>query len=125
MLRNADKDGDKRLSKEEFQAGLKPDDAPKQPLAGGQPFPGGPPGAKGDPRAFFNRLDANKDGKLSKDELPEQLRENFARLDANGETPVTTGFVIGAGERRYRGQLSAVRAPVTEPELLMAFVFNG
>ena len=49
----------------------------------------------------------------------------FARLDANGETPVTTGFVIGAGERRYRGQLSAVRAPVTEPELLMAFVFNG
>ncbi|RWB68695.1 ribbon-helix-helix domain-containing protein [Mesorhizobium sp.] len=49
----------------------------------------------------------------------------FARLDANGETPVTTGFVIGAGERRYRGQLSAVRAPVAEPELLMAFVFNG
>ena len=49
----------------------------------------------------------------------------FARLDANSETPVTTGFVIGAGERRYRGQLSAVRAPVTEPELLMAFVFNG
>ncbi|MGT2466672.1 hypothetical protein ACVOMV_19030 [Mesorhizobium atlanticum] len=34
----------------------------------------------------------------------------FARLDANGETPVTSGFVIGAGERRYRGQLSAVRA---------------
>src|SRR5438067_10785149 len=65
LLRNADKDGDKRLSKEEFQAGLKPDEAPRQPLAGSQPF-GGPQGAKGDPRAFFDRLDANKDGKLSR-----------------------------------------------------------
>src|SRR6478735_1413702 len=65
MLRNADKDGDKKLSKEEFIAGLRPDDGPKTPLAGGQPF--GPPGgkAKGDPREFFNRMDANKDGKLS------------------------------------------------------------
>src|SRR6478672_11202497 len=45
MLRNADKDGDKKLSKEEFLAGLKPDEAPKAPLAGGQPF-GGPPGGK-------------------------------------------------------------------------------
>src|SRR6476646_4389649 len=47
LLRNADKDGDKRLSKEEFQAGLKPDDAPKPPLAGGgPPFGGGPQAAK-------------------------------------------------------------------------------
>src|SRR3954471_9719856 len=62
LLRTADKDGDKKLSKDEFQAGLKPDDTPRQPLAGGGP--GGPPGAKGgkgDPREFFNRMDANKD----------------------------------------------------------------
>ena len=32
QLRNADKDGDKKLSKDEFAASLKPDDAPKQPL---------------------------------------------------------------------------------------------
>src|SRR3954463_10757604 len=65
LLRTADKDGDKKLSKDEFQAGLKPDDTPRQALAGGGP--GGPPGAKGgkgDPREFFNRMDANKDGKL-------------------------------------------------------------
>jgi collagen type III alpha len=88
MLRNADKDGDKKLSKEEFIAGLKPDDGPKTPLAGGQPF--GPPGgkAKGDPREFFNRIDANKDGKLSKDEMPERMKENFGRMDINGD-----GFV--------------------------------
>src|SRR5207244_925826 len=89
MLRNADKDGDKKLSKEEFLAGLKPDDAPKTPLAGGQAF--GPPGgkAKGDPRQFFDRLDANKDGKLSKEELPEQMRERFAQLDGNSDGFVT------------------------------------
>ncbi|BCM17375.1 ribbon-helix-helix domain-containing protein [Mesorhizobium sp. J8] len=66
--------------------------------------------------------DGRQDLKLA---LDLNVPDIFARLDANGETPVTSGFVIGAGERRYRGQLSAVRAPVTEPELLMAFVFNG
>jgi predicted DNA-binding ribbon-helix-helix protein len=49
----------------------------------------------------------------------------FSRLEANGDLPVTTGFVLGAGDRRYRAQLSVVRAPVSEPELLLAFVFGG
>ncbi|TGQ63845.1 hypothetical protein EN829_021650 [Mesorhizobium sp. M00.F.Ca.ET.186.01.1.1] len=66
--------------------------------------------------------DARQDLKLA---LDLSVADIFARLDANGETPVASGFVIGAGERRYRGQLNAVRAPVQEPELLMAFVFNG
>ncbi|ESW73011.1 hypothetical protein X769_05930 [Mesorhizobium sp. LSJC268A00] len=66
--------------------------------------------------------DARQDLKLA---LDLNVADIFARLDANGETPVATGFVIGAGDRRYRGQLSAVRAPVVEPELLMAFVFGG
>ena len=66
--------------------------------------------------------DARHDLKLA---LDLNVADIFARLDANGETPVATGFVIGAGDRRYRGQLNAVRAPVVEPELLMAFVFGG
>ncbi|RWC29678.1 MAG: hypothetical protein EOS27_14620 [Mesorhizobium sp.] len=66
--------------------------------------------------------DARHDLKLA---LDLNVADIFARLDANGEAPVATGFVIGAGERRYRGQLNAVRAPVLEPELLMAFVFGG
>lgn len=65
--------------------------------------------------------DARQDLKLA---LDLNVADIFARLDANGEVPVASGFVIGAGERRYRGQLNAVRAPVSEPELLMAFV-NG
>jgi predicted DNA-binding ribbon-helix-helix protein len=66
--------------------------------------------------------DARNDLKLA---LDLNVADIFARLDANSESPVATGFVIGAGERRYRGQLNAVRAPVVEPELLMAFVFGG
>ncbi|MER9016565.1 ribbon-helix-helix domain-containing protein [Mesorhizobium sp. M0898] len=63
--------------------------------------------------------DARLDLKLALD-LP--VADIFAQLDANGEVPIASGFVIGAGERRYRGQLNVVRAPVPEPELLMAFV---
>ncbi|QND58628.1 ribbon-helix-helix domain-containing protein [Mesorhizobium huakuii] len=66
--------------------------------------------------------DARHDLKLA---LDLNVADIFTRLDANGETPVATGFVIGAGDRRYRGQLNVVRAPVLEPELLMAFVFGG
>ncbi len=110
MLRNADKDGDKKLSKDEFLAGLKPDETPKPPLAGGQPF--GPPGgkAKGDPRQFFDRLDANKDGKLSKDELPEQLRERFSQMDGNGD-----GFVTPEEFGRGAAQAFGKRPPGAPP----------
>ncbi|QPC95132.1 hypothetical protein GA829_14405 [Mesorhizobium sp. INR15] len=66
--------------------------------------------------------DARQDLRLA---LDLNVTDIFARLDANGESPVASGFVIGAGDRRYRGQLNAVRAPVVEPELLMAFVFSG
>ncbi|RWN54582.1 ribbon-helix-helix domain-containing protein [Mesorhizobium sp.] len=65
--------------------------------------------------------DARHDLKLA---LDLNVADIFARLDINGETPVTSGFVLGTGERRYRGQLNVVRAPVIEPELLMAFVFG-
>src|SRR5438034_6508034 len=122
MLRNADKDGDKKLSKEEFLAGLKPDDAPKTPLAGGQAF--GPPGgkAKGDPRQFFDRLDANKDGKLSKDELPEQMRERFAQLDGNGD-----GFVSPEEFGRGAAQAFGKRPPgaPTTPAQAQRETFEG
>ncbi|MBB6412998.1 ribbon-helix-helix domain-containing protein [Mesorhizobium sangaii] len=66
--------------------------------------------------------EARHDLKLA---LDLNVADIFARLDANGQAPVATGFVIGAGERRYRGHLNVVRAPVVEPELLMAFVFGG
>ncbi|MER8402285.1 ribbon-helix-helix domain-containing protein [Mesorhizobium sp. M0306] len=69
-------------------------------------------------------IGANNDARLNlKLALDLNVADIFAQLDA-GEIPIASGFVIGAGERRYRGQLNIVRAPVPEPELLMAFV-NG
>jgi len=35
---------------------------------------------------------------------------------------VVTDFVIGTGDQRYRAQLSVVRAQLSEPEALLAFV---
>nr|WP_245432628.1 ribbon-helix-helix domain-containing protein [Mesorhizobium loti] len=66
--------------------------------------------------------DARKDMKLA---LDLSVADILERLRQNGNLPVGTGFVIGIGERRHRGQINAVRAPVPAPDLLLAFVVNG
>lgn len=48
-----------------------------------------PGGGGGDPVAFFNRLDVNKDSMLTKDEVPERMRERFAELDKNGDGKIS------------------------------------
>jgi len=70
-----------------------PGEAP--PAGGPQPPEGGPQegrgpgrGPGGDPMAFFQRLDANSDGKLTLDELPERLQGRFGTLDANGDQSI-------------------------------------
>jgi Ca2+-binding EF-hand superfamily protein len=97
LIRKADKDSDKKLSKEEFQAGLKPDEAAKQPLGG--PAPGGPGSGRDRPEAgeLFDRLDANKDGKLSRDELRDDRREGFMRMleRVGGDSLTKEQFVRG------------------------------
>ncbi len=62
---------------------------------GGPAEPGGRPGAEDRPRAnaggegeFAARLfqnDKNNDGKLSREELPDQIQRMFERLDTNGD----------------------------------------
>lgn len=51
---------------------------------------------------LFTRLDANKDGKVSREELPERQKENFKRIDSNGDGAISrdelTKFV-GGGQR--------------------------
>ncbi len=66
--------------------------------------------------------DARKDMKLA---LDLNVADILERLRQNGNLPVGTGFVIGIGERRHRGQINAVRAPVPAPDILLAFVVNG
>ena len=97
MLRSADKDSDKKLSKDEFQAGLKETEEPRRPLAGGEGRPGS--GGFFDPRQVFERNDANKDGKLSKDEAPERMKENFDRMDADSDGFLTTEEFVRAMAR--------------------------
>jgi Ca2+-binding EF-hand superfamily protein len=93
LIRMSDRDGDKKLTKAEFQAGLAPDDAPRQPLAGGG-FPGRPGAGANLPGPQqlgeqFDRMDVNKDGKLTPEEVPEDrrlMRQIFERASGTSVT---------------------------------------
>lgn len=51
---------------------------------------GGGPGAGGfDPSALFKSRDTDGDGKISREEAPERMAENFDRLDADGDGGIT------------------------------------
>ena len=45
--------------------------------------------AEVDPKEFFAALDGNGDGKLTKDELPDQLQKRFSLVDTDGDGFVT------------------------------------
>ena len=100
-LRRGDKNEDKKLTKEEFQAGLQRREGDRQPEPGRdsprarQPEGARPDGPRNDPRIAeeqFNKLDANSDGKLTEDEVPEGQREAFRRmlqtLDSDGDKAI-------------------------------------
>ena len=79
LVRLGDKDDNGELTKEEFLAAVAKGDAP---VRGGslERGPGGPEG-RGfpSPKEMIERLDKNKDGKLTKDELPEEGPGQFLR----------------------------------------------
>ena len=99
LLSTSDKDNNGSLSRSEFIAGLEsknvqrtvteklPDDNPGGPLAR-------------DPEKMFGRLDANGDGKIEADEVPEQMRPMFekmlARADKNGDGAITKQELLAA-----------------------------
>jgi Ca2+-binding EF-hand superfamily protein len=94
LLRTADADDNGTLSGKEFAAGISgASDAPRRP---GRPDgPRGPndtergPDGRPDPKRLFERLDANEDGKVTLDEVPEQRRDQFRglmeRADQDGD----------------------------------------
>ena len=89
LLRIADKNQDGKLNAEEFAAGLKPRERPAPPAPPQGPEGRKPDGPKPDgrpgPEMMFKRLDANGDGKITLDEVPEERRERFKKLIERGD----------------------------------------
>lgn len=101
LVRVADENGDKKLSKEEFAKGTQKSTEDKPPLAG-EPRRTGPLSGAGAPnvKEFLSRLDKDGDSKISKEEAPERMKENFDRLDTNKD-----GFIEAEEFARAAGAL--------------------
>jgi Ca2+-binding EF-hand superfamily protein len=104
-----DANGDGSVSQEEFaqagrQFGKRPPGAPGTPPPGGQP---GGPANREEFEALFDRTDSNSDGKLTKDEIPEERRGMRAILERSGSDSLNKEqFVRGmmAGMAQTGGQ---------------------
>lgn len=112
LVRVADENGDKKLSKDEFAKGTQKSTEEKPPLTGDTRRPGPGGGAVPNLKEYLSRLDKNGDGKISKDEAPDRMKENFDRLDANKD-----GFIgldeFGRGAPGLGGRPAA--APLGNP----------
>ena len=105
-LAKLDKDGDGALSPEELRpdfAAMARDGMPRE----GQPGANGAPGKEMMARMFEQR-DANKDGKLTGDEIPERMQQNLARMDENGDGAIDKSEMVKAmakmGDRAGQGR---------------------
>jgi Ca2+-binding EF-hand superfamily protein len=82
-LRRGDANDDKQLTMDVFAACQRESDTPRRPLGQGdaprRPGAGDRPGPD-QLSAMFDRLDGNKDGKLTKDEVPEGQRGMVERM---------------------------------------------
>jgi Ca2+-binding EF-hand superfamily protein len=126
MMERFDKDGDQKLNSEELVAAIRELRLIAMPSGPGGPggpggggFPGGPgfgggPGAGGPQMAarMLEQYDADGDGKLTGDEIPERMRQGMARIDTNGDGAIDKAELeqmmrnMGGGDRptRERGQ---------------------
>ena len=94
-----DKNGDGIISSEE----MRPDpSAMPGGLAGAGPGAGGPfNGAM--MTKMFERSDANADGKLTGDEIPERLRDKIAMIDKDGDGAITKSEFAAMSARMEEG----------------------
>lgn len=90
---------------------------------------------------LFTRLDANKDGKVSRDELPENQKANFGRIDANSDGAISreelVAYTRGGGEAvrpthadvaygpHERNRIDLYLAESKTPTPLVLFIHGG
>lgn len=107
-LKTLDRNKDGVLTPEE----LAPPGGPPGPGRPGNPA--NPPPQDGNARAILDRIkqaDTNGDGKLSKEEAPDRLKENFDRIDANSD-----GFIDQAEGARIFGRPQQGRPQEGNPQ---------
>lgn len=73
-------------------------------------------------RRQFPTLGPDQDKLDLKLTLDVNVTDLLARLEANGNTVTMTGFAIGVGERRFRRQINAIKAPTGDTDIVLAFV---
>lgn len=80
----------------------------------GGPGRGGPPS----PAAMMERMDKNKDGKLTKDEFPPPAWEHFSKADANDDGVITAEELEAFVKTQRPGRPAAdePKTPETKPE---------
>jgi hypothetical protein len=112
-LKKLDKNGDGKLTRDELR--------PEFPAGAGGPggfrgpgaAPGGQPGAAGMVERMMG-LDANKDGKVDKGEMPERMQRMLERADLNGDGAIDRQEAEKLAEQfqqRAGGQRGAGRGP--------------
>ena len=77
-VRVGDKNKDGKLTADEFAEGVKPEEP--RPATAERDRPGDRPRQNFNPEENFQRMDVNKDGKLTVSEVPERAQEFLARL---------------------------------------------
>ncbi len=99
------KEGDAVSEEIAKKAASTPGEVPQLAASAGGPAPGdAPDGAAekskkrggGNPAQMIQRMDQNGDGKLSADELPEQMRERMSTADTNGDGFYDAGELAAA-----------------------------
>lgn len=109
LVRRSDKNGDGSLSAEEFAKGLTPD-APDKPML--QPSSGENRNANA-VRVLLLKLDTNRDTRLVKDEIPEELASTYQQLveavDRNKDGSLDRGELSRGGPQLGRRATQVAR----------------
>jgi Ca2+-binding EF-hand superfamily protein len=100
-LSKADANNDGGVTREELATVMKnrPEGDKGRPAVGPE-RPDGKGKGKGDAKAMFERSDANQDGKLTQDEVPERLWAFISKADADKDGAVTPEEMAVAAKNR-------------------------